>query len=308
VDRPPPNPVIAALSALCVLATGLYGAAFWIGRDRGPPREAIASAAKIVRGEHRPGDLIFLVPFYATMAREYLGDLHPLAVRDPLAEDFEVHPRAWVFGLFGEAEKLRPAFERAGFALSKSDTSIPGVVVDLWDTRARYEVRYAFLDHLRSAKVHHERDTNKTACAAWSDLNGQGGPFGRWSCPQDSEWFYVAPEWHRMGDHLRFCFWAHPPNQGRLVITFADVPLTGHLYGRAGHTLNSSRNARAPVHLDVQIGELHPQRFTFELEDTDRPFVLQTPQTGTATVSFAVSTPDAGTNHFCFSADMRSAR
>ena len=54
------------------------------------------------------------------------------------------------------------------------------------------------------------------------------------------------------------------------------MPLTGRLVGRAGHTLNSSVNARAAVDLDVTVTPAPAQRFSFELADTWRPFMLDT--------------------------------
>jgi hypothetical protein len=208
--------------------------------------------------------------------------------------------------LFKEAEKLRPKMAAAGLELESSSEPGQGISIDHYRVSDAERVVYSFPDHLRSARVVHEKDGTRTPCAAWNDLNGQNGRFGKWACPYDADWFYVAPEWHRMGEEMRFCLWAHPPNQGRLLISFPNVPMDGHLYGRAGHTLNSSAFARAPVNLDVQIAELLPQRFTFALKDTYRPFMLDLPITGTATVTFAVSTEDAGTNHFCFTADVRS--
>lgn len=303
--RPQP-PLLSALAVLAILGTGLYGTWFWLTVDEGPPAEAIAEAANALRAEHQPGDLIFLVPNYATRAREYLGDLSPLAVQDPLLEDFAVHPRAWVFGLFGAAEALRPRMERAGHTLERTlDLGVSGVTVDLYRTYADQRTVFSFTGNLDRAKVWHEKRDGNTPCSRWLPSNGQGGRFGRWSCPYDQEWFYVAPEWHRMGDHLRFCLWAHPPNQGRLVIRYPDVPLGGTLFGRAGHTLNSHHHARAPVFLDVAVGDEAPQRFAFDLEDHFRPFLVPTSTTGTATVTFAVSTPDAGANHFCFDAETR---
>src|SRR5256885_5393801 len=130
------------------------------------------------------------------------------------------------------------------------------------------------MDALKSAKVWHEKDGTRTPCANWNELNGQNGHYGRWACPYDQDWFYVAPEWHRMGEEMRLCLWAHPPNQGRLTIAYPNVPIEGHLYGRAGHTLNSSAFARAPVNLDVQVGEVVSQRFTIELKETWKPFML----------------------------------
>lgn len=302
--RPQPA-LISALSLVALAATGLYGIGFWIFEDEGPPPDAIEAAAKALRAEHRTGDLIFLVPEYATRAREWLGDLHPLAVRDPLLEDVAVHPRAWVFGLFEAAEELRPRMLAAGHVLEKTLSPAPGITIDLYRTWADRETVFVFRDRLQSARVHHEKSQSKTPCSDWMKQNGQGGPAGRWSCPYDREWFYVAPEWHRMGDHLRRCLWAHPPSEGRLVIEYPNVPLGGVLFGRAGHTLNSRHHARAPVYLDVAVGEAPPQRFVFELEDHFRPFLVKTATTGTATVTFAVSTPDAGANHFCFDAEIR---
>jgi hypothetical protein len=289
-----------------LVGTGIYGTGFWLTVDEGADPDAIEAAAAALRDEHRPDDLIFLVPHYATRAREHLGDLSPLAVQDPLLEDFDVHPRAFVLGLFGEAEGLRPRMQRAGHTLERTIVSGP-VTVDLYGTRATRRVVFSFRDNLKVARVWHEKDGARAACDQWLATTGQGGAFGRWSCPTDKEWFYVAPEWHRMGDHLRFCLWAHPPAQGRLVIEYAGVPLTGRLFGRGGHTLNSRHHARAPIHLDVAV-EGPPQRFQFELEDHFRPFVVPTSTAGTATVTFAVSSPDNGANHFCFDADMRGPR
>lgn len=317
-NRAAPRPILGPLAVVLTLGFGGYGAFFWSARDRGPAPELFPQAAQVIRDGWRRGDLIFLVPFYATRAREHLGDLHPLAVRDPLLEDLAVHPRAWVFGLFGEAEALRPRLLAAGMKLVKSDLSVPGITVDLWETGARSEVRWSFLENLRGARVFHEKDGARTACGEWTDTNGQGGRpelpgdpgrvLGRWVCPYDREWFYVAPEWHRMGDELRLCLWAHPPNEGRLVIEYPAVPMTGELHGRGGHTLNGSLNARAEVNLDVEVRGSSPARFSFALAEHFRPFALVTPGVGTATVTFGVSSPDAGANHFCFVADMRAPR
>ncbi|MCK6547176.1 hypothetical protein L6R52_15100 [Myxococcota bacterium] len=303
------HPIVGALALVLLLVSGVFGAGFWITRDRGPGADAFPKATDVVRAGHREGDLVFLVPSYATRARESLGaELPALAVRDPLAEDLAVHPRVWVIGLFGEGVALRERMTAAGLKIIDMKEPAPGITVDLWETPAKERVVYAFRDELRRAKVWHEKDGQRTMCSTWTEKNGQNGPYGRWACPYDADWFYVAPQWHRMGEEMRLCLWAHPPSQGRLVIAFPDVPMTGQLFGRGGHTDNATRNARAAVDLDVEVGQEPPQRFTFALEETFRPFVLTTPATGTATVTFAVSSADAGANHFCFVADVRAPR
>lgn len=313
LERPShrPAPAVATplawLAGLGLLVFGLFGTTFWLRLDPGPSPEQVQAAAMILRQQHQPGDLIILQPAYATRARETLGDLHPVAVRDPLAEDFDAHPRVWVFGLFSAAEALRPAMVASGLKLLNSQTPAPGITLDLWSTGRHHAPIYDFVAHLAEAKVWHEKGAEKIRCDRWQTTNGQGGALGRWACPNDTDWFYVAPEWHRMGDHLRLCLWAHPPNEGRLVIQFPQVPLTGRLFGHAGHTLNASVNARAPIDFDVRIGDGLSQRFIFELSDTWRPFAVTTSTATTSTVTFAVSSTDAGVNHFCFSADLRGA-
>ena len=298
---------LGLVSAALVLITGIGASVFWIGRDQGPPPEAFGPAAEVVRQGWQPGDLLLLVPAYATRAREHLGDLRPVATRTPLAEDFAAHQRVWVFGLFGEGEGLRADLEASGLELEAKASPSPGITVDRYRVKAPATVGYRFVDQLRGAKVMYEQpDGVLEPCDQWTDDNGHGGKgYGRWKCRRDSEWFYVSPEWHRMGDHLRLCLWAHPPNGGRLLIRYPSVPLTGVIHGRAGHTLNGSMHARAPIHLDVHVGSLPHQRYSFGLHEHYRPFALQTP-VGTPTLTFAVSTPDAGANHFCFSADVRS--
>lgn len=296
--------VLAALT----IALGAYGAGFWLLRDVGPPPEAFPPAAQIIRDGFRPGELIVLVPYYATRAREQLGDLLPVAPLDPLREDLRAVPRVWLFGLFGEAQRLGPELTRAGLVLERAWDPSPGVRVEVWRVDRSWQRTYDFRDSIAKARVVHEHgDGTREPCAAWSDNNGQGGPGGRWTCPHDGEWFYVSPEWHRMGDQPRWCLWAHPPSDGRLLVQFPGVPLSGHLVGRAGHTLNSSKYAHERVDLDVIIGDDRPQRFPIGLDETWRPFMVATPTTGTATITFAVSSPNAGANHFCFTAEMRAA-
>ena len=300
----PRSRIVGGLALVLVAGSGLYGTGFWLTHDPGPPAEAFGPAAEVIRRAHQPGDLIVLAPFYATRAREQLGDLLPVSPRDPLNEDLGPHPRIWIFGLFGAAEELRPRLLQVGLQLEESLTPSPGIVVDRYRNLRREEVVYDFTARLADARVFHEKDGARVPCNKWEQVPGPGGR-GKWVCPYDSEWFYVGPEWHYMDDEQRYCLWAHPPSQGRLLIEYPRVPLTGRLTGRAGHTLNGSVRAKAPIDFDVTVGEALPQRFTLPLEERWRPVGLVTPTTGTTTVSFAVSTSNAGINHFCFDLDVR---
>ena len=297
-------------SAFCLVVTltsGIYGTVFWLGRDQGPTRPQHEQASAALRENYEADELIILLPHYATMAREFLGDLHPVASRKPLALDWSGHRRVWVYALFGAGQNLHPEIEAAGHHHDARVFDEYGITVDVYSVTSSMTTVYSFRDRLKDARVFHELKSGvHEPCDQWSDTNGQGGVgYGRWSCQKDKEWFYVAPQWHRMGDHLELCLWAHPPNEGKLVIQFADVPMNGDLHGFAGHTLNGSLHARAPIDLEVSISGQAPQTFRFELDEYYRRFALETPKARTATVTFKVSTRDAGANHFCFSAGIR---
>ena len=303
-DSAPAFPILIA-AALLLLATGAYGSFFWLTHDEGPPAGAFGPAAEVIRAGFRPGDLVFLAPFYATRAREHLGDLRPLAVRSPAAEDLETRARIWVFALFGAERKLGPQLEAAGFRPAFT-RYMDGIAVLRYERAPRAAVTFDFVEAIRQARVYHERGGERVPCDRWESRNRQGGPPGRWVCPVDGDWFYVAPEWHRMGDHLRWCLWAHPPNDGTLVVEYDAVTVNGVVAGRGGHTLNASVHARAPVYLDVAVGGHRSQRIAFALDDYFRPFRVRVPTATTTSVAFRVSSPDAGVNHFCFTADVRA--
>ena len=253
---------------------------------------------------------MYLLPAYATRAREWLGDLpHIYAVRSPEREDLETVQRVWLLSMFEKHLDTQAALEDLGFSKQEEAIPAPGVQAVLLTRNQQERSLYRFVEHLKEAKVWHEKNGKRVPCDRWLAQNNQGEAVGRYSCRENSDWFYVAPEYHRMGEHTRRCLWAHPPGQGRLVIAFADVPVQDSLHIAGGHTINSSVRAEAAVFMDVRVGEATEQRFRFELEDTwdERRLLLDTVgTTTTATVSFAISSPKSGANHFCFTADSRA--
>lgn len=297
-----------ALAVVVALGLSVWGALFWLLRDRGPGAEAICRAAAEIRDAYRPGDHILLLPAHATRAREYLGDLQPVAPLRPAAEDFAAHPRTWVLGLFGAAAKAAPALRAAGLE-PVEQRDVDGVAVELYRAPAPATVVDDLVGRVDRATVELRLpDGRALPCDRRRPRTGQGGRSVSLVCPRDSDWQYVAAEWHRMGDHPRRCLWAHPPNEGELWIHFPDVPLRGELHIRGGHTLHSRSQARAPVELTVAI-DGWVERHAFALEDTWRPIRQDLEaldlEADTATVSFGVWSSDPGVNHFCFAPDVR---
>ena len=296
---------IAVLGVALLL--GLQGAGFWLFRDRGPTSSEHAQAASYLRARYTPGEVIFMLPSYATEAREYLGDLFPQAVPEPWREDLETAPAVWVYAAMGTEQIARAGFAAAGFKMESHQSFDGGLEVQRYVSTKQPRVIAAWraLDHVPDAQVAHRSGERKMLCSRWSMESYRGGTGGRWICPHDASWFYFGPEWHRMGTQLRRCLWAHPPREGELEISFEDVELTGQLVLTGGHTLNASKRAHAPVHLSVKIGESSEEILTFELEDTWKEVRLKTTTGTTATVRFAVSSPNNGANHFCFVAETR---
>jgi len=98
-----------------ILGVSLFSTGFWIVDPLlYPDAEDYREAEKIVRGEWAQGDVVVVQPWWAARAREYLGDLPFLQVRDPAAEDFSRYRRVWVLTLPGHRD-LAPALERVVF-------------------------------------------------------------------------------------------------------------------------------------------------------------------------------------------------
>lgn len=302
-------PAWAAWLALVLAALfSLQGALFWLFRDRGPTHEAHVRAGDWLRARFAPGDVIFTVPGYATEGHERVGDLHPLAVREPLAEDLGPYRRAWVYALYGEEDATRARFEAAGHEHLERE-HFDGVVVDGYRLKGQgEEVMWDGLAALDGAHVRHVHADGRVEACAQRRPHMRGGLEGdRWVCPHDGDWFYVGPEHHYMGETVRTCLWAHPPAEGRLEISYSDVPAGSSLAVWGGHTLNASRRAHAPVELDVRVGPKTHQTFIFDLADTWREVRLPLTSTRSATVTFAVSSSDNGANHFCFAPSVRAS-
>lgn len=290
---------------------GLQGVGYWALRSRGPDADEHRAASARLRAERAGRDEpIFLLPDYATEARTWLGDLDTRAVRHPELEDLEPYDAIWLYALDDAAAPSVDRLQRAGHtATSIQMGDVELVRVELSGPRAR--VRWSATASIARARVEHEHPGRANeACRRWQAEPGGG----RWVCPHDGDWFYVGAEWHRMGERPRWCLWAHPPSEGRVWVHFEGVPRGTSLVGHGGHTLNSSRHAHAEVNLDVRIDEGPEQRFVFELEDTWRPYRMKVPVATSSRgadrmdLSFAISSPHNGANHFCFEADVRELR
>jgi hypothetical protein len=285
------------LATLVACGFGLYGGAFFLLQPRAPAPAVIEAAARRILEQAQPTDLVLMLPSYAQAPRRWLGHLSPVAPERPELEDLEAAKRVWVFGQFGAGAAFAQALAKRGWP-SETVWDEGGVQVFQLRNPAPWERVWALSEVLDRARLEHLFRGEREPC----ERRSAGPEIG---CTRESDWLYVAPEWHRMGDHLRRCLWAHPPGEGALRLSVGGVPGGGVLRVQGGHTLQSQTRARAPVMMNVQFEGGGGGRLEFALEDTWRPYRIPVPATATGTVSFTVWSPDPGANHFCFVADVR---
>lgn len=299
----------AWLLLFALLAVNLGASAFWLFRDTGPRLEAFLPAASWLRTRVKPSDRIFLVPAYATRARQWLGDHEVVATKWPERLDLSGIPQVFVWSLYGEGAQSRAKLEAKGL-LWQEGYAAGGIQIDRFQNPNPGRLLFDFMAEIGKAEVLLRENGQETPCRR-ARYPGPG-----WSCPKNSGWQYVAVEWHQIGDHLRRCLWAHPPNQGELVIRYRDVPLWGSLRGFLGHTLMGSAHAQAPVQLGVTWDHAPEQIFWATPRAEPWPFRLAAPQALRAapeaegqrgTLSWRIRTENAGMNHFCFSAQIWEA-
>ena len=305
---------VSACALVMSVLLGAQGLLYWSFRDRSPEPQLHAEAAAFLRSqrivsssvsrtkrEAARREPIYLVPWYATEAREYLGDLYPQAIRFPERDGLESKVGVWIYGLWGKEKDLYSELRRLGFE-RVTQKSFSGVItVEYWrQSSQKYQVKWNALEQIKSAvvtiKSPGERDIH---CRRWLASKK------RWICPRDSSWQYVGVEWHRMGEATRECIWAHPPKNGYLQISFPETPVGDRLHINGGHTLRASTRAKASVLLKAQMGEQPDEAVDFAIKDTWKSVAVNASlSVSTATLSFSVSSSDNGANHFCFTAEV----
>lgn len=289
------RPSVPASILACGL--GLYGGAFFLLQPAAPVPEVVEAAAREVLQGAKADDLVVLLPGYARGPRRWLGHLQTVTPSRPEVEDYERADTVWLFAQFGAGRPIQAGLHAQGWS-AETIWKEGGVEVTKLRNPTPWRRTWVLEEVLDEARLEHLFKGAPEICK-------RRDPGPKLGCRRESAWLYVAPEWHWMGDQLRRCLWAHPPGQGALRLTVGSLPRAGVLRLQGGHTLQSRNRARAPVMVDVQFEGGGGGRLTFELEDMWRPFRLPVPATSTGTVSFTIWSPDAGANHFCFTADVR---
>ncbi|NJK88084.1 MAG: hypothetical protein HC923_00960 [Myxococcales bacterium] len=295
------------LGLLVALGLAGYGTLFFLLADRGPSLDAWRAAADVVRRDHTPSDAILLVPSYATQARELLGDLGPLAVRHPEREDVETRRRVIVvarlvtgLGPLGTSRRSGscPARKRPSAASRSRLSAIPSQTSRRWSSQ-------------RSFQTPTSSSVSRTK-ASWPAIDAATGPAKVRRDGGGSAREIRSGSTSRAWRHE----WATTPAAVPLGSPSGARASSGSTFGygagqgrvswvvNAGHTLSSSRRARAPVMFAVVIGS-RAHLASIELRDAWKTLRYSLEGTNTSTVSFGIWSSDAGANHFCFDPEIR---
>jgi len=281
-----------------VLGISLYSLFFWlINPALSPDLEDYEQVEKTIRAEFKDGDAIAVRPWWAARAREYVGDLPFIQVRDLAAEDLSLYSRLWVISLPGHHNDLAGPFRDETYRLEKEQEH-GSLVLKGYRLPQRAEVLYDFRKELQSAQVVIRAKNAPKQCARWID--------DRWVCSRH-DWNFVGRLIVELGDDPREVIWAHPADDP-IEIKYTQVPGGKTLLVHTGFTPPAARTAEgADVTLLVllngrEIGKIVQGNKSgyFERQIDFDPY-----GPGPHDITFVVKAPNGGMRHFCFDGQVR---
>jgi hypothetical protein len=128
-----------------------------------------------------------------------------------------------------------------------------------------------------------------------------------WHCSPRS-WNYVGPTAEKFNGAFLPCIWAHPVDEGPIVVRFPGVllgrALVGH-HGIADGAVESFATG-APVTMEIQIDGRSVERLVRPNEKGWVGFRVDTSRDAgrRADLSLTISTPSSGGRHYCFDASI----
>jgi hypothetical protein len=296
-------PWIALLAfALCEVA------AHAATRARVPDRQDWVAAARFVRAQLAPGDLITSAPGWTDpLLREVLGDRIDLAMAG--RSDDAAYQRVWSLSIRGaRARELQgrvPDVQRS-FGRVRVERAALGASPVLFD----------FASALRTAEVAHGPSDNARVCRLGELAPGRGGGLGlgalapreRFECGRGA--WVAAVVLEDLALQPRHCVRQPPIQRGPLRVRFRDVPLGQRLVFYGGLYYEDERMRRGPdVHAHVRLhangGERQLLHMTHVDGDGWKRLEVATGG-GRADVTVEVSSSSTHKRTFCWSASTRS--
>jgi hypothetical protein len=263
-----------------------------------PSGEDYLRAADHVRAHFAPGDLVELNPWWATRARELLGDLPVQQHRRVDREDLGPHPRVWLLSLFGA--EGRPEVRRGldGRAALLEERRFGRIDLRLYALPAAAPVLLDFRRSLPEARAWMERDDRTIPCDRWVA--------GRWQCRAEP-WVAAARAVLEIGDEPREVIWTPPIDGGWSVLEWEAVPLGSRLVVQGGVRTRWARPELSPVVMEVLVDGAPAARWTFPGEPAFSRHELDTRRwaEGRHRVTFRLGTARPPQRQFAFAAEIR---
>lgn len=265
--------------------------------DDVPRDEDYAAAAAVVEGwgfDTRT-DAVAVLPPWSLRAHQALKGFEPIS-GDALHErPLERYVRLFVVVEPDPGRILGLLEERLGAPAARERRGRVEVLrFDLGERRVVYD----FAAELASAEV---VVTDDGAEVMRCDRPTRRG----FACSGGKAWQRVTREHLLVSENSQLAVWAHPPPDGQVLeLHWRDVPLGDVLVFSAGHTRAGADDARAPVEVEVVVGEevlatlSYPPRFSFEATRLPTPKLAGERRD----VTFRVHTEHSGKNHWAFDA------
>lgn len=280
------------LFAISLAATGVFSLVFWLTLDRRlPTDDDWVSVHAFIKQHSEPGDAVVLAPAWATRGRDFITS-RPVFTLDDFQNDelFDV-PRVWLVAL-RHAPHFSPDDARA---LLGGDCGTPenigALSVQSCPKPAR-DIKWRLSNEIRDARV--RIAGQKPQPCPWRNDQFECGRGG---------WNTVHAGWYEVEESPMRCVWAHPVGRDALEITFDAVPAGHVLRGRGAFVARAAASEGAPVELEIKQDNQLVGRTRFENRLGRQPFEFPLPSSpGPASLTFAVTTGNAGRRLFCFDA------
>ncbi|MBX5483309.1 MAG: hypothetical protein IRZ16_15920 [Myxococcaceae bacterium] len=214
---PPPRALrfVWPVQLAVIVALALWALVFQVRLPSKLPTAAdYRAVADVLEREARPGDVVFVYPWWADRVRTFIPDSIPVVgylddEDDPLLR----HRRIWLL-----AQPNLPKSDLDGFLAIfgrgrtrvGTERAFGNLVLSLWDNGRYRPIRFSAPDALGTGRVYLEHPDGERVDCPWRG--------DRFVCP--GPWYlHVKTGWHEVKFQPRRCIWMHPPGgDARLVL------------------------------------------------------------------------------------------
>ncbi len=276
---------------------------------RVPDRSDYVDAAKLVRSEFKPRDLVTSAPSYIDpLVREHLGDRISPAMAG--RSDDASYERMWVVSVRGALPPNAPAGE------PELDRPF-GELRVLRYALPRSPVLLDLVQALPSAEVSIFRDGALRRCSRRTGGVPRGGGLGRpvlmpiperFECDPAAPWLFVGSiVMEDLSNTPRYCVWQHPQGRDPVSVRFPDVPLGEELVFYGGIYYEHERMRRGgPVQVDIFVEGQRRGGMTHRDGDGWTRLVVPTANAAVrGEVRIETRADDPGQRSFCWAASTR---